>query len=325
VIEAAAVPAAEAAPPVEAAQARAVCANCDTPLQGDWCHACGQKAHLQTRLRHLLAEFFESLANFDGRLWRTLPLVAFRPGRLSRSWREGRRVRYVAPLHFFLFAVFLVFLMPELTGRHLINPPDGLQVSAAPGPGVNASLDVGRTRDEIRAASQARLREADQRVRAEAAAAGVDPESVSGAEAWGARMGERIQKATANREAFSDRVEDLASRLSFVLVPISMVILWLLLLFKRGYTLYDHAVVALYGIGFLALLIAFTAALPAQAAEWATRAILVIAPVHAIVHLKGAYALSWPGAVIRGVFLGVFSAVAFLLFLATVVLLGVFA
>ena len=323
--DAAAPPAAEAAPPVEVAEALGVCANCDAPLQGAWCHVCGQRAHLQTRLRHLLAEFFESVANFDGRLWRTLPLIAFRPGVLSRRWREGQRVRYVAPLHFFLFAIFLLFLVPTVTGRHLINPPENLAINNAEAPGVNASLDVRRARAELRARSQARLREAEERVKAEAAAEGVDVEAMRGAEAWAARANQRIRTATADREAFSDRVEGLASRLAFLLVPISMVILWLLMLFKRGYTLYDHAVVALYGIGFFALLIAFALSLPGQAANWATRALMVVAPAHAIVHLKGAYALSWPGAVIRGVFLGVFSSVAFLAFLVTVVMLGVFA
>ena len=316
--------AAETERPVEAAEARHVCANCDTDLQGDWCHACGQKAHLQTRLRHLFAEFFESMANFDGRLWRTLPLVAFRPGRLSRRWREGKRVRYVAPLHFFLFAIFVVFLTPTLTGRHIISLPEDTQVGPAPRPGLNASIDVARSREQLRAQSQQRLQEAEERARAEAAASGVDPEELSGADAWAMRQNERLQEALSNREALSDRIEDLASRLSFALVPISMGILWLLLLFKRGFSMYDHAVVSLYGVGFLALLLAVVFALPGQAANWAMRAVMVIAPVHAIAHLKGAYGLSWPGAVIRGLFLGLFSSIAFGVFLLSVILLGVF-
>ncbi|HEX8569045.1 MAG TPA: DUF3667 domain-containing protein [Caulobacteraceae bacterium] len=322
--DAAAPPALEPETPVEAAEAHAICANCSTALIGDWCHACGQKAHLQSKLRHLFREFFESIASFDGRLWRTLPLVAFRPGQLSRRWREGQRVRFVAPLHFFLFAVFLVFLMPTVTGRHLINLPQGMEVSAPEGQGLNAGVSVGMTREQIRARNQQRLREAEERVRAEAAAKGVSPEQMEGADAFAMRANQRLQKAFSNTEATNQRIEELASRLSFALVPITMVILWVLLLFKRGYSLYDHAVVALYGIGFLAVLIAFAMALPGQAANWAARALMVIAPVHAVVHLKGAYALSWPGAVIRGVFLGLFSSVAFGLFLLSVVLLGVF-
>ena len=322
--EAAASPAAEAKTPVEAAEAHAICANCSTALMGDYCHACGQKAHLQSKLRHLLREFFESVASFDGRLWRTLPLLAFRPGRLSRRWRAGQRVRYVAPLHFFLFAIFLVFLVPTITGRHLIPPPDPGNITSNE-TGFKFSASTAVSREELRRRNEAQLREAEARVRAEAAAKGVDPASLKGADAWGVRMSQRMRAEFAKGEAFSERVENLASKLSFALVPISMVILWLLLLFKRGYSFYDHAVVTLYGIGFLAVLIAVAALLPGQAGGWARGAVMVIAPVHAVVHLKGAYALSWPGAVIRGVFLGVFSSVAFGVFLISVILLGVFA
>ena len=334
--EAAAAQAAEPETPVEAAEAHAICANCSTALIGDYCHACGQKAHLQSKLRHLLREFFESVASFDGRLFRTLPLLAFRPGELSRRWRAGQRVRFVAPLHLFLFATFLVFLVPTFTGRHLISPPTTDQVGVAPDgrPGLNVS--VGRTgpgapartplsREEGRRPAEARLQAAEERIKAEAAAEGLDPATLTGAEAWLVRTMRRMNEAFADREAFSNRAEDLASKLSFALVPISMAILWLLLIFKRGYTFYDHAVVALYGIGFLALLIAVVMALPGQAANWGTRALMIVAPLHAVLHLKGAYALSWPGAVIRGLFLGLFSSIAFGLFLATVVLLGVFA
>jgi len=49
------------------------CANCDTALTGAFCHACGQKAHLHDKLKHLVGEFAEGIAHFDGRLWRTLP------------------------------------------------------------------------------------------------------------------------------------------------------------------------------------------------------------------------------------------------------------
>ncbi|WP_291840318.1 DUF3667 domain-containing protein, partial [Brevundimonas sp.] len=109
-----------------------ICANCETEMVGAFCHACGQKAHLHDKLKHLVEEFAEGIAHFDGRLWRTLPLLAFNPGKLSREWMAGRRARYVAPLHLFLFAVFLLFLFPNFTGRHMMNL--GGLAEAEPGP-----------------------------------------------------------------------------------------------------------------------------------------------------------------------------------------------
>jgi hypothetical protein len=47
--------------------------------------------------------------HFDARVWRTLPLLAFNPGRLTREWVEGRRTRYVSPLAIFLFTLFVMF------------------------------------------------------------------------------------------------------------------------------------------------------------------------------------------------------------------------
>jgi hypothetical protein len=284
--------------PVEAAEARHDCANCGAHLEGRYCHACGQRAHLHTKLWHLFHELIEGITHLDGRLWRTLPLLAFRPGRLSRAWRDGQRARYTSPLHVFLFGVFLLFIIPNFTGRHLISLPASEDVSAM---------------------------EAD--VRGEAAGSSgalkVRPTAPRpGAAAWERRLESRWKKVKANPEFYSYKIESLAYKLSFVVVPISMAILWLLMLFKRGYTLYDHGVVSLYGVGFLVLLMAFGSALPGEAAGAAVRAILLIAPIHAIMHLHGAYRLSWFGAVLRGLLLGFFSSIGFGAFLLAVIILG---
>ncbi|RYF90231.1 MAG: DUF3667 domain-containing protein [Caulobacteraceae bacterium] len=124
--------------PLEAeAKAHAPCANCNTPLIGHYCHECGQQAHLHNKLGHLLHEFVEGVAHFDGRLWRTLPVLTLNPGRLSREWIEGKRARYVAPLHVFLFAVFLMFTAASLHigGTEKPDPPivaDGVRADASP-------------------------------------------------------------------------------------------------------------------------------------------------------------------------------------------------
>ena len=52
--------------------------------------------------------------HFDARVWRTLPLLAFNPGRLTREWVEGRRTRYVSPLAIFMqrFIVLPDIMLP---------------------------------------------------------------------------------------------------------------------------------------------------------------------------------------------------------------------
>ena len=60
-------------------------------------------------LLHLGEELLHGVMHFDARVWRTLPLLAFNPGRLTREWVEGRRTRYVSPLAIFLFTLFVMF------------------------------------------------------------------------------------------------------------------------------------------------------------------------------------------------------------------------
>ena len=290
---------------LEQAEHDGVCANCDVTLEGPYCHACGQRAHLHSRLRDLFHEALEGIVHFDGRLWRTLPLLALNPGRLSREWREGRRVRYVQPLHLFLFALFLFFTLPMFTGEHLINLPSADQVRMEEG-----GADPIRTVEE----------------RIETGGAGI---TVNGSTVQGRRIGEAIRHRLENPEFYSYKIESLAYKLSFLIAPFSMLILGLLMLFKRGFTFYDHGVVSLYGIGFAVLVLTLFNGwgwLIGQfglAYAWPANLALVVAlQAHAIGHLRGAYRLSWFGAIARGLLLSALTTTAFGLLLLGVVALG---
>lgn len=97
------------------------CANCGTPLAGDWCHACGQKRlnDGDRRFGHLLGQFVASLTDLDSRLWRSLRALLFRPGRLSLDYLEGRRQRWMTPASLFLLANLLYFLSPGISDFEL--------------------------------------------------------------------------------------------------------------------------------------------------------------------------------------------------------------
>ena len=40
---------------------------------------------------------------------RTLPMLAWKPGELTRRYIDGQRARFVSPIALFLFCVFLMF------------------------------------------------------------------------------------------------------------------------------------------------------------------------------------------------------------------------
>ncbi len=92
------------------------CANCETPLQGTYCHVCGQLAEDFHRSSwKLLVEAVESLLHLDGRLIRTMPNLVRRPGQLTRDYLEGKRAWQVQPFRMFLVILLLVIFAGHWT------------------------------------------------------------------------------------------------------------------------------------------------------------------------------------------------------------------
>ena len=91
------------------------CENCQTPLQGGFCHVCGQNAHNPLRsFGHAVEEVFESFWHLDGRIFRTLRTL-LSPGRLANAYLAGHRAPYVAPLRLFVILSVLTFFVAQLT------------------------------------------------------------------------------------------------------------------------------------------------------------------------------------------------------------------
>lgn len=94
------------------------CKNCGTPLEGWYCHACGQNADTHHRsIVHLIWEAIEGMFHLDGRLANTLPLLFFKPGKLAKDYMEGRIARHVPPFRTFLVSLLLFIFAAE----HLIH------------------------------------------------------------------------------------------------------------------------------------------------------------------------------------------------------------
>lgn len=85
------------------------CLNCRTPLTGPYCHVCGQRGHVHRTIAAFFHELGHGLLHFDGKVWRTLPMLCFRPGELTRRYVLGERAKFVSPLALFLFSTFLMF------------------------------------------------------------------------------------------------------------------------------------------------------------------------------------------------------------------------
>ena len=85
------------------------CLNCGAALQGPYCHQCGQQGHVHRTLIAFWHDLAHGVLHFEGKIWRTLPMLAWRPGELTRRYVDGERARFVSPMALFLFSVFLMF------------------------------------------------------------------------------------------------------------------------------------------------------------------------------------------------------------------------
>lgn len=95
------------------------CAACGQPLAGRFRFACGERlleSHEQTIRHFIVHALVPELVSLDGKIWRTLRLLLFRPGYLTLEYVAGRRGRYVKPLRVLLTAI-IVYALATLSGR----------------------------------------------------------------------------------------------------------------------------------------------------------------------------------------------------------------
>lgn len=92
----------------------ASCLNCGTPLQGSHCHACGQPVKGLVRpLKNIAYDFLDTVFEYDSRIWRTLVPLYLLPGRITRDYLAGRRMRYVLPFRLFFVLTVVTFLVVQ--------------------------------------------------------------------------------------------------------------------------------------------------------------------------------------------------------------------
>jgi hypothetical protein len=94
------------------------CPNCSELLWGQYCASCGQRA--RTRMItfwELLKDAGDLLSSLDSRIWRTLGLLLFRPGRLTLDYLQGKRARFVPPVRLFIASSIVFFFIATLNAR----------------------------------------------------------------------------------------------------------------------------------------------------------------------------------------------------------------
>lgn len=90
------------------------CLNCFTkyPEENNYCPNCGQENHdRRVKFRFLIGDFLADYFTFDSKILRSLGPLLFRPGKLTREFNAGHRVKFIPPLRMYIFISIIYFAL----------------------------------------------------------------------------------------------------------------------------------------------------------------------------------------------------------------------
>jgi hypothetical protein len=106
------------------------CGNVFGAVVPNFCPVCGQDTHPHPPSAwEFIHEFITHYVALEGKLSKTLGLLFFKPGELTKQFSQGKKLRYVHPLRLYITASFLFFLVVKVAGfGHIFTTnaaPDG--------------------------------------------------------------------------------------------------------------------------------------------------------------------------------------------------------
>ena len=98
---------------------KTTCKNCEQEFQEtfEFCPHCGQNAKDDLTIRVLFYNTITNYFDFDARFFKSLIPLMFRPGYLARKFVEGKRLRYLHPAQYYLFASVIFFFIFSFQAR----------------------------------------------------------------------------------------------------------------------------------------------------------------------------------------------------------------
>jgi hypothetical protein len=336
------------------------CRNCGAILTGSYCSNCGQAAHLHRSLPSLGHDILHGVFHFEGKVWRTLPELFLRPGRLTRRYIDGERAKFVSPMALYLFAVFLMFAVFPFTGgeeplstedidvlgvgeqwkENVITNIDQLneQIETEQEKLAETELsDAERKQAQEKLAGLLSAREAmdamvsgdlskmkdfvqKQEERAKDTAAATTPSPAL--KEGENRLKAAVEQASDNPALLAYKLKTSGYKYSWALVPLSVPFLWLLFFWRRDIHLYDHAIFITYSISFMMLFVVMLSVADTLgvSAYIWGPALAIVPPLHLYKQLRGTYGLSRFGTWVRLFLLSIM--IFFVLVLFSTVLLA---
>jgi hypothetical protein len=295
-----------------------ICLNCGASAEDNFCPNCGQKTHINRTLSAIAHDLIHGVLHLDGKLWRTLPLLTFKPGHLTRRYIEGERADFVSPMAMFLFSVFSMFAIFQMIGLSTPATFDdqmGMeQVESALGIAIENNE---RTLREVEEKLASDTLDADERSDLEAKKTEVEEELAELSEVAGLPMinprsseievqpdGTRVipventgaqmtvsntgidwiddglaKKWKENPGLMLYKLQANAYKFSWLLIPLSIPFVWLIFAWKRRFRAYDHAIFVTYSLAFTSLLFIVVSVLfTIEPLMWLAGSLIVFVP-----------------------------------------------
>lgn len=318
-----------------------LCLNCGTRLIGAHCHACGQSAHVHRSVGAIGHEIAHGVFHFEGKIWRTLPMLLLRPGDLTRRYVAGERARFVSPLALFLFTVFLMFatisalggdiaeaVSPEAMSRNMVGFARGAEkaqkaLDKAEGQRVTLIAEGKSTQELDREIGTLRTTIAALKRTQAGDTSNTEFKLTEFKTGWAA-LDHGLDKANKNPGLALYKLQSSTYKYSWLLIPISTPLVALLFLWRRRFGLYDHAIFVTYSLAFMMLMVIglMLLSVVGLSGGWMSLVVLLLPPIHMFRQLRGAYSLRKRSALWRTAVLLVFAWTALAAFLVLLTLHG---
>lgn len=222
------------------------CLNCGIHVEGRFCQQCGQEnVEVKESFFQLLRHFVEDLTHFDGKLWKTVKLLLFKPGSLTKLYIEGKRASYIHPIRMYIFvsAVFFLFMF---TGEDPVKPERGASkanTSKDFASGFQEGLDLDLDEDSVKYKTIAEYNAAQQKLPSSKKDNWIDAViKKKGIEINEKYSGDKLKIGKALIEKFEHNF----SKMLYISLPIFAFFIWVLYRRNKNHYFVDHVIFSIH-------------------------------------------------------------------------------
>lgn len=276
------------------------CPNCENELIDNpkFCPNCGQEnKKIQLKFKHFFQDFLASNFNLDSKIFLTLRLLIFYPGKLTREFLDGKRTKYVTPVRLYLIVSLIYFTVLSFT-----NSGVKFQETNTDKNRVIFGLDEKDTSAKRQLSTDSILQ--------------MDTISSNSFEKY-LKSKVKLLRNKQGRKEFKDKLRSYISMGMFVLIPLTALILFLL--FYKGSFYIQHLVFILH-LQSLMFLVFTVFNLLSLLASWDIFGTIntLLFLFFLLVWIKKFYLLKWGAAVGKSLLFLLLFGIIFSVFLAVV-------